>query len=200
MLNYVHLYRMIWLSGRFGGGKTSLAIAIAQWLCGQQYARYIASNIPLNFGREVSRVDIKGLRAMGPDGKPAIRDCVILLDEAWMYLGERKGHAADDWLAFVRKANNYLLMPSVLPLAKVVQQLVCGRHFNGLVFGVPLWLYWWRLGKGKGVDGDKGRFFFWNPSKVFALYDHTGVPQEDYIIYDTWDAGTDSSEIETNNN
>lgn len=189
MFDYVRLYRMLWLSGRFGGGKTSLAIALAQALCAKGYARFIASNIPLFFGREIRRVDIKGLRAVDAAGLPVVRDTVIILDEAWQHLGERKGHAADDWLAYMRKANNFLLMPSVLPLAKVVQQLTCARFFNGMVFGIPLWLYWWRLGKtGKGVDGDKGRFWWWHPAKVFALYDHSGVPLEEYIIYDTWES------------
>lgn len=190
MLEYVRLYRMLWLSGRFGGGKTSLAIMIAIALCSKGYARYIASNVPLFVGREVRRVDLKRLRELGPDGKPVVQHTVIILDEAWQHLGERKGHAADDWLAYMRKANCYLLMPSVLPLAKVVQQLVCARFFNGLVFGIPLWLYWWRLGKGKGVDGDKGRFWWWHPQQVFGYYDHSGVPLEDYIIYDTWESDT----------
>lgn len=194
MLNYVHLYRMLWLSGRFGGGKTSLAIYIALWLVGKGYARYIASNVPLLFGKEVERRDIKALRRIGADGKPEVQHTVILLDEAWQQLGVRKGHNAEDWLAYTRKANNYLLMPSVLPLAKEVQQLKCSRTFNGSTFGVPLWYYWWRLGEGKGEDGDKGHFWWWNPSRVFSLYDHTGVPTDDYGIYDCW---SETSEIES---
>lgn len=196
MLNYVHLYRMLWLAGRFGGGKTSLAIAVAQWLISKSYARYIASNIPLFFGREVERRSLSELRKLASDGKPEVRDTVILLDEAWQQLGARKGHNAEAWLAFTRKANNYLLMPSVLPLAKEVQQLKCSRVLNGMVFGIPLWRYWWKLGEGKGEDGDKGHFNWWRPSAVFDLYDHTCVPIEEYIIYDTWDDGTDSDYAE----
>lgn len=199
MLNYVQLYRMIWLSGRFGGGKTSLAIYITLWLCSQSYARYVASNIPLFFGREIERRSLQDLRRLGADGKPEVHDTVILLDEAWQQLGSRKGHNAEAWLAYTRKANNFLLMPSVLPLAKEVQQLKCARTFNGMVFGVPLWYYWWRLGDGKkSEDGDQGHFYWWHPSKVFPLYDHKGVPSEDYIIYDTW--ASEPAEIESEGN
>lgn len=185
MLNYSWLYRMVWLSGRFGGGKTSLAVAVAVWLCQRNYARYIASNIKLALGREVARVSASELRRVSCEG-PVYRDTVILMDEAWTVLGKGVGRkTVVDWLAYMRKGNNFLIMPSVLPLVNEVTVLRAERVFNGLQLGVPVWLYRWHLGDYKR-GGDRGWYVFHNPSSVFGLYDTLGIPSEEFTIYDTW--------------
>lgn len=190
MLNYAWLYRMISFVGRFGGGKTSLAIAVAQWLCGKNYARYVASNIPLNFGTHIKTVDVDELRRIDyslEKPAPVHRDTAILMDESWMYLGKGASRKdVSDWLAFMRKGNNFLLMPSVLPLVSDVTTLKVERYFNGMVLGMPAWLYRWTLGNPK-QGGDKGHYIWWNPQRVFDLYDSSGIPGEDFLIYDTWE-------------
>lgn len=185
MLNYTWLYRMVWISGRFGGGKTALGVAIAQWLCGRNYARYVASNIELGFGREVARVSAAELRRYDCTG-PILRDMVILMDESWMYLGKGSSRKqVVDWLAFMRKGNNFLVMPSVLPLVSDVATLRVERIFNGLVVGLPVWLYKWSLGDYR-KGGDKGFHWFSNPARVFGLYDTAAIPSEEYTIYEAW--------------
>lgn len=185
MLDMARLYRLMFITGRFGGGKTSLAIAIAQWLIGRNYARYVASNIPLNFGSLVRTVSLNELREVDSNG-PIQRDTVILLDEAWQHLSPRKSHLVEDWLAFMRKGNNFLLLPSVLKLANEVCICRCERIFNGPPLGVPLWLYKWTVGESRYKPDVKGHFWWWNPQRVFNLYDHKGIPREEYYIYDCW--------------
>lgn len=188
MLNYTWLYRMVWIAGRFGGGKTSLAVSVAQWLCGRSYARYIASNIPLGVGLEVHRVTSAELRRVSCEG-PVYKDTCILMDEAWIHLGRGQGRKQIvEWLAYMRKGNNFLIMPSVLPLVADVAQLRVERVFNGMGFGLPLWLYRWHLGEYR-KGGDRGWHLFWDPSSVFPLYDTTAIPSEDFTIYDTWQGG-----------
>lgn len=185
MLNYTWLYRMVWLSGRFGGGKTSLAVWIAQWLCQKNYARYIASNIKLLVGKEVAVVSAPELRRVTCEG-PVYRDTVILMDESWTTLGKGAGRKqVVDWLAYMRKGNNFLVMPSVLPLVSEVGVLRVERVFNGMGFGLPLWLYRWYLGD-HHKGGDRGWYVFMQPASVFGLYDTSAIPSEDYTIYDTW--------------
>lgn len=186
MLNYTWLYRMVWICGRFGGGKTALAVYIAQWLCRKGYARYIASNIRLGFGRELRSVSAGDLRHYDCNG-PTFRDMVILMDESWQVLGKGASRkAVIEWLAFMRKGNNFLIMPSVLPLVQEVNVLKVERMFNGLVLGLPGWLYRWSLGDYRR-GGDRGHYWFSNPQQVFGLYDTTQIPSEDYTIYDTWE-------------
>lgn len=185
MLNYAWLYRMVWIGGRFGGGKTSLAIAIAIWLCQRNYARFIASNIPLQVGREVGRVSATELRRITCEG-PVYRDTVILMDEAWIQLGKGAGRKQIvEWLSYMRKGNNFLVMPSVIPLVAEVATLRVERIFNGMVFGVPGWLYKWNLGDYR-KGGDRGIYWFNNPQSVFPLYDTTGIPLDGFIIYEVW--------------
>lgn len=185
MLNYTWLYRMVWISGRFGGGKTSLAVAIAQWLCAKSYARYIASNIKLLVGKEVACVDPAELRRITCKG-PVYTDTVILMDESWTIVGKGTGRKqVVDWLAYMRKGNNFLVMPSVLPLVSEVGVLRVERVFNGLGFGMPVWLYRWYLGDHRR-GGDRGWYAFVRPQRVFGLYDTGAIPSEDFTIYDTW--------------
>lgn len=185
MLNYTWLYRMVWISGRFGGGKTSLAVAIAQWLCAKSYARYIASNIKLLVGKEVGCVDAAELRRITCKG-PVYTDTVILMDESWTIVGKGTGRKqVVDWLAYMRKGNNFLVMPSVLPLVSEVGVLRVERVFNGLGFGLPVWLYRWYLGDHRR-GGDRGWYAFLHPARVFGLYDTSAIPSEEFTIYDTW--------------
>lgn len=187
MLNYTWLYRMVWICGRFGGGKTSLGIAIALWLCRRSYARYIASNIELTVGKQVACVSANELRRVSCEG-PVYRDTVILMDEAWIQLGKGSGRKqVVDWLAYIRKGNNFLVMPSVMPLVAEVGILRVERIFNGMTVGIPGWLYRWNLGD-KRKGGDTGVYWFNDPKSVFGLYDTIKIPSEDYRIYDTWQA------------
>lgn len=193
MLNYCWLYRMIWICGRFGGGKTSLGVQIARWLTSKGYARYVASNIQLNVGTVVRVVSPADLRRYDCKG-PVFRDMVILFDEAWQNLG--KGASRKEiisWLAFMRKGNNFLIMPSVLPLVQEVNVLKVERFFNGMALGVPVWLYRWNLGDHR-KGGDRGWYMFSNPSQVFGFYDTTAIPSEDFTIYDTWQAEAEAEE------
>lgn len=185
MLNYTHLFRMVWIRGRFGGGKTALAVAVCLWLVQKSYARYIASNIALTVGREVAVVSAEELRRVSCAG-PVFRDTVILMDESWQALGKGTSrNQIQSWLSFMRKGNNFLIMPSVLPLVSDVTTLQVERFFNGLVLGVPAWLYKWHLGDYR-KGGDRGLHLFMNPKRVFGLYDTAAIPSEEYTIYDTW--------------
>lgn len=186
MLNYTWLYRMVWISGRFGGGKTSLALSIALWLCSKNYARYIAANISLKVGREVGVVSGAELRRVSCEG-PVYRDTVILMDESWTTLGKGVSRkSVVEWLAYMRKGNNFLVMPSVLPLVGEVGVLRVERVFNGLGLGLPVWLYRWHLGDYRR-GGDRGWYLFLRPQSVFGLYDTSAIPSEEFTIYDTWE-------------
>lgn len=185
MLNYVWLYRMVWITGRFGGGKTALGVAIARWLCDHSYARFIASNIRLNFGKEIDVISPDALRRIEASG-PVYQDTVILLDEAWQEVGKGESRKkVTAWLAFMRKGNNFLVMPSVLPLVADVSSLRVERTFNGLALGVPAWLYRWQLGDHR-KGGDRGWYVFRQPSSVFGLYDTKAIPSEEFTLYEIW--------------
>lgn len=160
-LRMVANYRVVWLSGRFGGGKTSLAVWLAAWLVKNGYARRLVSNIPI-----VGRAD--------PPPVP-INDSAVLLDESWMYVDSWDDVKA--YAAFLRKANLYLLLPSVWAPHQRLRILECHRVFNGVVVGLPFWVYRWSLGMGS--ISEKGYFMLWRPEKCFGLYDTEYIPKDD---------------------
>ncbi|PJF32187.1 MAG: hypothetical protein CUN51_00735 [Candidatus Thermofonsia Clade 1 bacterium] len=165
-LRMVANYRVVWLSGRFGGGKTSLAVWIAAWLVKNSYARRVVSNIPIT-----GRVD--------PPPVP-INDSVILLDESWMYVDSWNDVKA--YAAFLRKANLYLLLPSVWAPHSRLRILECHRVFNGYVLSLPFWVYRWSLGMAS--ISEKGYFALWMPHLVFGMYDTEYIPKDDGGIVD----------------
>ena len=174
-LEYVRIMRVIWLAGRMGGGKTALGVALAEWLIAKGLALRVVSNIPLGgFGPEVRR--------LSPEEVHYTTDAVILMDEAWMELGDGMSrNNSREWLANLRHRRQYLLLPSVLDLMKACQQFTVERVWNGPSFGLPLWVYEWQLGKGRRME--QGRYFWWHPQRVFKLYDHLGEPG-DWRLYE----------------
>ena len=160
-LRMVANYRVVWLSGRFGGGKTSLAVWLAAWLVKNSYARQLVSNIPI-IGRS------------HPPPVP-VNNSVILLDESWMYVDSWTDVKA--YAAFLRKANLYLLLPSVWPPHHRLRMLECHRVFNGFVLGLPFWVYRWSLSMASIAE--KGYFMLWNPQRCFNLYDTEYIPRDD---------------------
>jgi len=180
LLHYVTIFRHLWLAGRFGGGKTSLAVSLAFQLVQGGYARRIATNTPL-------RIEAKSVTVVDKSELGHLTDCVVLLDEAWLELGHGAAPAkVKEWFAYMRKNNQYLLMPSVLPLVRQASIFRVDRQFNGLVFGAPVWLYRWSLNTGDRKSNDSGRYLWWFPQRIFGSYDHEARPGQDYYIYN-WD-------------
>lgn len=161
-LRNVSFFRTLWLGGRYGGGKTSLAVLLADWLVSAGYAESVVCNFPCVLGTDANHLKV-------------IRDAVIILDEAWMFL--ESWESVKQYAAFLRKQNLILLMPSVFPPHPKLRSLVCQRVFNGYGAGLPFWLFEYRLVA--GFVRDKGRFVFLSPDAVFGLYDTAHVVCDD---------------------
>lgn len=158
-------FRLCWLRGRFGGGKTALAVIMLARLLAEGRVSSVVSNIPLSF----SSVPVSPLRDAG-----------ILLDESWIYLESRRDVV--DYAGFVRKFNHYLLLPSVFPIHNRLSFFYCQRIFNGYTIGLPFWAYEWGI-RDKVVK-EKGVFLLWRPSAVFGHYPTEYVAGDDGGISD----------------
>lgn len=177
ILHHTSLFRVVQISGRYGGGKTSLSVALAMQLVKSGHAHTIVSNVPLSFEADatIQRSDVSD-----------IHDAAIILDEAWLELGQGvDNRKIRDWLAYLRKNNQYILLPSVLPLARIVSTFTVEREYSLTPLGLPLWIYQWRLNIGSSSNRNRnvGRFYWWRPSSIFPFYDHTYKPSEDYYVY-----------------
>ncbi|MEO5351048.1 MAG: hypothetical protein H7836_15605 [Magnetococcus sp. YQC-3] len=158
-------FRVVWIRGRYGGGKTSLAFLIASKLIAEKTVDGLVSNIPATFSSSV-----EFLR----------RPCVILLDEAWMYV-EGRGDVYD-YAGFVRKFDHILLLPSVFSVHARLATFTVQRVFNAYSLGIPIWWYRWNL-KDKDVK-EHGYFGIQNPKAIFGHYPTKWVAGTDGGISD----------------
>lgn len=171
MMRYCHI------GGRYGGGKTTLALMVADRLIASKAVSRVVVNTPLN-------LDVPYFETWNEAALLEIEDAVLVIDEAGQFLdaGSSNSKVLKQWFSYLRKRNQILLMPSVLPVLKFAAAFRCQRIFNGLQMGIPMWLYRWRLGL---LDlKDTGLFMWWYPSRVFGLFDTDYEPKGSWYIYD----------------
>lgn len=165
ILNYARNYKVVFVDGRYGSGKTSFAFILAYELSKRFGFRYILSNVASVWTTPLEDVQLREDRYI---------DAVFVLDEGGLYL-DSPG-AAKAWMPFLRKLNVVLIIPSVYPPSTILQKLTVQRLYNLGVFGVPLWWYGCFLRSGRNKADD--RFFWWQPSGIFGIYDTDGMPDE----------------------
>lgn len=180
LFRFVRTFRVVAFAGRPGGGKTSLAVWTAYNLALSGDVVRVAANLPLS--APFVQVDV----GLSSDDVLALHDVAIVLDEAWQQVGRGRDKRVEFWLAYPRKYNQFLLLPSVLPLVAAVSAFNVRREFNGMAFGLPLWSYRYTL---VGVKHRKGRDFsgswwWWQPARVFGMYDSAALASDSFGLYE----------------
>jgi hypothetical protein len=169
--------RTCWFAGRFGGGKTLLSFAVADWLFQGGVTNWTYSNIPSVWCDEIPD---SGLARDWNEGEGRWKaNCSVIFDESWILLDAREWNKniGRTMGAFLRKFNVYLLLPSVFPVDVRFRSLTVQRMINGFAFGIPLYVYRWQLGLGYISEG--GYFGLWRPQQYFGVYDHLACPSDD---------------------
>lgn len=154
-------FRIATISGRFGGGKTLLGVALAYWLLGGRYVDQIVSNIPIEFAKD------------NPD---LLYRTAIILDESWMYISSRQDVL--NYSAYLRKLDSYLILPSVFPVHYRLSFFTSERIINFQGLGLPIWYYRWSLTMSSRAR-DKGSFYLTNPAVMYGRYDTKYIPFDD---------------------
>lgn len=179
VMSYLTNFRAVWIGGRYGGGKSALAVRLALDLVVNDYATCIASNQPLYLGVEGRKVSAEQVQET--------HNCVVLLDEGWNQLGQGSDNKRiKSWMAYLRKRNQYIVLSSVLDLARSLMVFCIERAWNFTPFGVNLWVYRWKLTTGRLTKraANAGLLLWWQPQQVFQYYAHSYESSEDYYIYD----------------
>lgn len=171
-LRAVRDYKVLWLDGRYGGGKTLLAFYIAREIVRRGDARYICANIPSvwNDGLETVMANVRSGQYL---------DTVLILDEAGLFLDN--AGKAKSFNSFLRKYNVTLLLLSVQPPANILQRFSLYREINWSAFGLPVWQYKATLKTGHSsgkANKDMFRFYLTNPQAMFGLYDTEATPTD----------------------
>lgn len=172
-LLYLAGYRVAAILGRYGSGKTLLAVALTEQLLRRRWAAGVVSNLPLAIPG-LRRVDEYASR---PTTWPT--EHVILADEAWSYLFiDATPKELKSFLAYLRKNGNYLLLPTVLPLSRYVRSVEIEREFNFAVLGLPFWAYRIRL-----PGGDRDGIFYLSYRRYYGWYDTEYQPGDKWFVY-----------------
>jgi hypothetical protein len=163
-LSHLLAYRIVWIDGYHGGGKTTLGHVLGCWLMANGYVDRVVSNMPSGIRSEVT---------------VPLNRAAIIMDEAWIYLDDRD--AVTDYAAFIRKFEHYLIMPSVWDVHMRLSFFRTWRTMNLYAFGLPVWIYKWEMHRNRTKD--KGWYLLLNPHNIFGLFPTEFVPGDDGGIY-----------------
>lgn len=176
LLHTLNQFRVVWAMGSFGSGKTLSAFEIAASLYDTGRYRYILGNVNSVWTDNPETVVLR-------DG--SFVDAIVILDEGGLFM--RLSRDADAFLLGLRKLNITIIVPSVLPPSQRIKALQIQRTLNLSAFGLPLWIYEYRLALGS----ERERFYYgcYKPQQLYGIYDTLDYPVDDCFLsswFDFW--------------
>ncbi|MEM2877903.1 MAG: PhoH family protein [Thermoproteota archaeon] len=187
---WIKNYRLIWLSGGYGSGKTLLAVAIAVHLVQEGFCKRIIANIPICHPKANTIYEAHDHFLLSIPSENEISDSVIILDEAGNFVSRFKTDfkKVDILMTFLRKLNIVVLLPSVKPIAKDLAQVLITRILDLRIIGLPYWVYYATLlhtpADRRLRKLSRTYFLFRNPKDFYPLYDSFAQPLDDLFITD----------------
>lgn len=155
VLGMIQSYRLVWLSGRFSGGKTSVAFEIAK-----------------HFGNSGYRIitNTKSVWADNPEECYLDKDghlrAVIILDEGGTEF--KTNNQVEEISAYSAKMDMIYLVPSFFPPARKFQVLEIQPIWNLKPVGIPYIQYRWSVKVGNFKD--EGSFGWFFPQGIWGVY------------------------------
>lgn len=153
-------FRLVWIRGRLGSGKTLLAVALSRWLYDNNYIDGMLTNINVN-----------------PAYVPVIRHVrrsAVVLDEAGAFADSRNSmNKSEGYGAFARKFDSYWLSPSKIKPDGRMGDLIVRRNLE--LIGLDWLIYSWLDNEGE----QKGWFALVGYRELFGQYQHTAIPASD---------------------
>jgi len=168
-------FRVAQITGRYGGGKTALAVHWARRLARDGHIAYVCANIPLALP----------VFAEFDDRPRELRYVAFIVDEGWQYLGlDATPRVIKAELAYLRKYGSFIFLPSVIPLTKHLSGFpVVNFVFSfSRVLGLHWWVYHWSVGTGRRAA--TGYWWWMDPTTTWGLYDSSYLPSSKWWLYD----------------
>lgn len=160
-------YRIAYIMGRFGGGKTSLAVALAKIYASRGYR--VLATIGLEFGDKWDEVDYepgKGVHA------------VLILDEGGLWF--RTNAQFSSISAYAAKLDLIVLIPSVVAPHESFQSLVVQPVWSLDGVGIPYTHYVWSVNM--GMARVRSKFGWLLPREVYGLYARLDPSMPDDVL------------------
>lgn len=155
VLGILDMYRLIWISGRFGGHKTALAFQIAK--------RYLEKGYRLiTNSRCVWADDWENVELDENDKVHA----VIVFDEGGLYF--KSGRQVEQIAAYAAKMDCVYIFPSFFPPTTLAQIVNIQPVVSLKATGLPVIIYKWTVKIGQFKEN--GWFFWWNPKEIYGIY------------------------------
>lgn len=149
------MYRLIWISGRFGGHKTALSVAISERYEKKGYR--LATNMRCVWADPLDQIQLNEKNQL---------HSVIILDEGGLYF--KTGRQVEQIAAYAAKMDCVYIIPSFWPPTKAAQIINIQPVVSLKAAGIPAIFYKWRVDIGSFKD--RGFFIWWNPAEIYGIY------------------------------
>lgn len=155
VLGILEMYRLIWISGRFGGHKTALAFKIAQDYLERGYR--LATNSRTVWADDLEDIQLNENNQL---------HSVVLLDEGGLYF--KASRQIEQIAAYAAKMDCIYIIPSFWPPARAAQIINIQPVISLKAAGLPVIFYKWSVNI--GAFKDKGWFAWWYPQEIYGIY------------------------------
>lgn len=152
-------YRVAWLSGRFGAGKTVNSVIMADYLA-SRYGYRVYANFPLVFADDLP---------VRYDRRKRVIRAVLIFDEAGLEVFTKLNMLAERMLAYLRKLDVIILLPSFIPPSKRMSFLQYHPVLNFTSAGLPISVYGWRVNLANFRSS--GTYIVTWPQQYYRMYD-----------------------------
>jgi hypothetical protein len=179
VMSVLDMYRIIWISGRFGGHKTSLAFKIFDQFYGPRGYRLISNAVSVWTEPELKNVL--------PDDDGHLK-AFVLFDEGGLYFNTSQ--QVKQIAAYAAKMDCTYVIPSYWPPTRAAQIINIQPVISLKAAGIPCIIYQWKVDCG-GMH-DKGHFVWWKPQEIYGIYSRQNPGAEPEEIIDWLVDQTDS--------
>jgi len=170
LLQLIQSYRLVWIGGRFSGGKTSFALRIAEEFLKMGYR--LLSNTPCVWADEWEKVRLHDETGM--------LNAVVVMDEAGLAL--KATRQVEAMAAYAAKMDCIYLFPSFFPPIRAAQVVTVQPVFSFVQIGLPVIVYRWRVKIGS--FDDRGSFAWVWPAEVWGVYSRRAPESSIYDLID----------------
>ena len=155
ILGVLDMYRLIWISGRFGGHKTALSFKIAERYLEQGYN--LITNSRCVWADNMDQVKLNEHNQL---------HSVIVLDEGGLYF--KSGRQVEQIAAYAAKMDCIYIIPSFFPPTKTAQVVTIQPVISLKATGLPVIIYKWAVNIGSFKE--RGWFAWIKPQEIYGIY------------------------------